>query len=240
MTHPPSTIARQTLFWIFLLGFFLLWTCAWLLRVGPAERFFGGSLRDVNLDTLYWFLMKCLVWMIPVMIYLRRVYGVGLWEYLSLSRWMKRGWAWGLIFSLVMVGLFLAYDAWRLVSLVSPAHFVAGPFLGAVLVAPMMEEVFFRGFMIRQLQGWWKSFSAVNLTAALAWALVHWVGWYFQGRVTFPGSLLLSLQLTLFGMVLGYANRFSGSLWTSLILHCANNLYSDHFWNYFLVSGPTP
>src|SRR5580698_10479595 len=137
-------LSRQASFWLFLFGFYLLWTVAWLLRVGPAERFFGLSLRDLNNDSLYWFVMKCLVWILPMTVYLRRVYGVGLWEYLGLSRWVKRGWIGGLCFSLVMLSLYLAYDLLTHASLSSPQRFTAGPFLGAVLVAPVMEEVFFR------------------------------------------------------------------------------------------------
>ncbi len=234
-THHPS---RQASFWLFLSGFYILWIMAWLLRVGPVERFFGPSLRDPNNDNLYWFVMKCLVWILPVVVYLRRVYGVGLWEYLGLSRWVKRGWIWGLCSSLGMVGLFLAYDLFAHVPLLSPQRFVAGPFVGAMLISPVMEEVFFRGFVIRQLQSGWRSFPLVNLLTVFAFSLVHWVGWYFQGRLSFPGSLLFTVHLVVFGFILGYLNRFSGSLWTSLILHAVNNLYSNHFWNYFWGSNP--
>src|SRR5258708_5188101 len=230
-------LSRQASFWVFLMGFYVLWTLAWLFRVSPLEHLFGASLRDLNNDTFYWFVMKCLVWILPVMIYLRWIYGVGLWEYLGLSRWIKRGWVWGLMFSFVLFGLFLGYDLLTHVSLFSPASFITGPFLNAVLVAPVVEEVFFRGFMIHQLQAWWKSFPVVNLAAALAFALVHWVGWYFQGRLSFPCSLGFTFRLMAFGFILGYLNRFSGSLWTSLILHAANNLYSDHPWNYFMTHG---
>jgi membrane protease YdiL (CAAX protease family) len=231
-------LSRQASFWLFLSSFYILWIGAWLLRVGPAERFFGPSLHNLNHDSLYWFIMKCLVWILPAAVYLRRIYGVGLWEYLGLSRWVKRGWTWGLSLSLVIAGLYLAYDLLIHTPLSSPQRFTGGPFLGAVIVSPVMEEVFFRGFMIRQLQSCWKNFIWVNLAAAMAFALVHWVGWYFQGSLSFPGSLPFTFHLVVFGFILGYANRFSGSLWTSLILHAANNLYSDHFWNYFWGHQP--
>jgi membrane protease YdiL (CAAX protease family) len=226
-------LSRQASFWLFLCSFYALWAAAWLLRLYPVERLWGPSLHDLNDDSLYWFVLKCLVWILPMALYLRRIYGVGSWEYLGLSRWAKRGWAWGLALSLVMGILFWSYDLLTHVPLLSPQRFYVGPFLEAVVVSPVVEEVFFRGFMIRQLQSWWKSFPLVNLAAAVAWGLVHWIGWYFQGRLSFPGSLPFTLHLVVFGFILGYANRLSGSLWTSLILHAANNLYSDHFWNYF-------
>lgn len=226
-------LGRQSFFWLFLFTFYFLWTAAWLLRVGPMEKGFSPWFGDPNHDTLYWTLCKFLIWILMPAAYLRWTYGVGLWEYLGLSRWAKRGWAWGLGCSAVMAVLYLAYDLLAHVPLSSPGVFTAGPFLGAVLVAPVVEEIFFRGFMVRQLQGWWKSFGWINLAASLAWVLAHWVGWYFQGRVSFPDSLGFSLHLAILGLIFGYLNRFSGSLWTSLILHVANNLYSDHFWNYF-------
>ena len=233
LSHP----GRQTRFWLFLFGLYILWTGAWLLRVGPVERLYGGWLGDLDHDTLYWTLCKFLVWILPPALYLRRIYGVGLWEYLGLSRWTKRGWFWGLASAAVMAALYLAYDLGAHVPLSGPAHFMPGPFLGAVLVAPFVEETFFRGFMTRQLQGWWKNFLAVNAAATLAWIGVHWVGWYFQGRLSFPQSLGATASLLVLGLLFGYLNRLSGSLWASLILHAANNLYADHFWNYFHSGG---
>lgn len=82
-------------------------------------------------------------------------------------------------------------------------------YLGTIVVAPLTEELFFRGAM----QGWILSRSrrvhlAVWITALL-FSLMHmqWSG--------FPSRLLL-------GAVMGYAAVYGG-LWLAIILHVANN-----------------
>ena len=234
MDIKASKLSRQGLFWIFLTGFYLAWALAWIFRLGWLERVTGGWFQDPNHDTIYWTLLKFLLWLAAPAVYLGSLYGVGLWEYLGLSRFWKKGMVWGASLAVVMGCLYLPYyHRLGILNQVPAPVLILGPFLNAVLVSPLVEEVFFRGFVTRQLQGWWKSFLLVNLAAALAFALIHWVGWYFQGTLFTHGSLRYTRDLVLFGFVLGYANRFTGSLWTSLLLHMANNLYASRFWTYF-------
>ena len=230
--------SRQGRFGLFLLALYALWIAAWLLRTGPVERYGGTYFADPNHDTLYWVFLKVLVWTVPLTFYLRQLYGVGLWEYLGLSRWTRRGWAWGLAASGLLAGLCLAYDLLTGKAFFHPARFIPGPFLNIVLVSPLLEEIFFRGFFLRQLEERWKNFRVSNLAASLTWVLVHWIGWHFQGRISFPGTLEVSLQLGVLGFLWGYLNHWSRSLWTSLLLHMSYNLYSTNFWNYFAPTGP--
>ncbi|HEY2980714.1 MAG TPA: type II CAAX endopeptidase family protein [Anaerolineales bacterium] len=93
-------------------------------------------------------------------------------------------------------------------SMSSPGWFVL---IGA-LVAPVVEEMFFRGFLFsgfRQRYGW---IGALVLSSAL-FALAH-----LDPASLFPTFLM--------GCVLAFVYHRSGSLWPGIILHCLLNSFA--------------
>lgn len=81
--------------------------------------------------------------------------------------------------------------------------------IGAVLIAPFCEEVFFRGFLVggllRRMPGW----GAV-LASALVFGGVH-------------GDFGSFAVLFVIGLVLATVRWKVGSLWPSIVIHAANN-----------------
>ncbi|MFO7917472.1 MAG: type II CAAX endopeptidase family protein [Anaerolineae bacterium] len=77
-------------------------------------------------------------------------------------------------------------------------------FLGSV-VAPVAEEIFFRGFFYAGLRGRWGTVWGM-IASSLLFALVH----------LSPGVFL---PIFLMGMVLAFVYTYSGSLWPSIFLH---------------------
>lgn len=84
---------------------------------------------------------------------------------------------------------------------------------GSVLIAPLCEELFFRGLvlpgLLRELSPVW----AVLISAAL-FAIAH----------VDPNSFL---PLFVIGLALGFIRLRSGSTWASISLHVLNNLLSS-------------
>jgi membrane protease YdiL (CAAX protease family) len=80
---------------------------------------------------------------------------------------------------------------------------------GAVLVAPLCEEVFFRGFLFGGLLHR-MSFLPAALLSAFLFALAH-------GDV---GSFTV---LFIFGVVLAFVRWRTGSIWPGIVIHVANN-----------------
>ncbi|MBE7536084.1 MAG: CPBP family intramembrane metalloprotease [Anaerolineales bacterium] len=81
--------------------------------------------------------------------------------------------------------------------------------LAAVIVAPLVEEIFFRGFLFqgfRQRYGW---IAALLLSSGI-----------FAASHLDPVSFIPTFIL---GVVLGYVYHRSNSLWPSVILHFLNN-----------------
>jgi len=78
------------------------------------------------------------------------------------------------------------------------------------LLPAVCEEVFFRGYVQRTIQGWTKNPHTAIFAAAIFFSAFH---------LQFAGFL----PRFLLGAVLGYLFYWSGSLWLSIIAHFANN-----------------
>jgi membrane protease YdiL (CAAX protease family) len=79
-----------------------------------------------------------------------------------------------------------------------------------VLVAPFIEEMFFRGYLFKLLEDKLGANPAVLLTAVL-FAAAHFNPYTF-------------LPILLMGAVMGWSRKRSGSIVPSLVLHVTNNL----------------
>jgi membrane protease YdiL (CAAX protease family) len=93
-----------------------------------------------------------------------------------------------------------------------PAWLRVADVLSAGLIAPLTEEMFFRGLLQTVIRGALRnSWIAIALSAA-AFALVH--HWW-----TWP-------QIFFLGFCLGYAYERTGNLWVSITIHALFNLTS--------------
>ena len=81
-------------------------------------------------------------------------------------------------------------------------------FLGAV-VAPVAEEVFFRGFLYPGLKTSWGRVAAMLVSAAL-FAVIH-------------GFTAVIPPIFVIGIVLVWAYEYTGSLWPPILIHGAMN-----------------
>lgn len=82
----------------------------------------------------------------------------------------------------------------------------------AVLVAPVTEECFFRGFIYNILKRW-NGRGLASVASALMFASVH-------------GSLIQMVPLTIFGIVQCFAYEKSRSLWLPIVIHTVFNACS--------------
>jgi uncharacterized protein len=87
--------------------------------------------------------------------------------------------------------------------------------LGAVFIAPICEEIFFRGFAFAGLLRGMNAPLAALLSAALFTA-AH-------------GDLGSSAPLFILGLLLAYLRWRSGSIWPAIALHASNNLLATLF-----------
>jgi membrane protease YdiL (CAAX protease family) len=83
-------------------------------------------------------------------------------------------------------------------------------FIAVVVIAPLIEEIFFRGYLFKLLQDKLGDNPAVILTSIL-FAAAHF-------------NIFTFLPILVMGALMGWARKRTGSIIPSLILHMANNL----------------
>ena len=87
-------------------------------------------------------------------------------------------------------------------------------FIAVVIVAPITEEIAFRGFLFRGLSASWLGVAGTTvLTTSAAWAAMH---------VQYDWSR--SAQIFLIGLLLGWLRWASGSTLLTILLHVLANL----------------
>ncbi|MGI9557969.1 MAG: CPBP family intramembrane glutamic endopeptidase [Solirubrobacterales bacterium] len=81
-----------------------------------------------------------------------------------------------------------------------------------VVLAPLSEEIFFRGFMFAGLRRRMTLWPAAAISAVI-WGALHLTG----------GNLGVAALLTVFGLLLAWLYEHTGSLWPPIIAHAFNN-----------------
>lgn len=95
-----------------------------------------------------------------------------------------------------------------------------------LLTVPVLEELVFRGYLLRRLEQGPGRPWAVWLQA-LAFGAAHLPGWWQAHGADHALILPNLLYVVLFGAVLGILVRRGGSLWVAVLLHAANNLLAS-------------
>ncbi len=143
-------------------------------------------------------------------------------------RWPRRG-GWWLSFALVLMGVAIVRVYFALLSLAGAEPESAVPdqafeslaplvllALLSLLFAPIMEELFFRGFIFGGLRARWGTLSAA-LASGLLFGLAH---------VGNPGTAYNAVPIAAVGAVFALGYAYSGSLLATIGAHFLFNLVS--------------
>lgn len=83
-------------------------------------------------------------------------------------------------------------------------------FLAVVVMAPIGEEIVFRGFLQKFLEEYWKDITRAVLITSLFFAMIHFNPYW-------------TIQIYLLGVILGFLSWKTKSVIPSIILHSINN-----------------
>jgi membrane protease YdiL (CAAX protease family) len=192
------------------------WVGAWYLHDLTSIRDFSPGATFA-----YWTVAKLIVWIAPVLLIVSRALGQPPVEYLGFVR-LRQGVLVGLAVGAMFVALMAVIDAFTR-SHALPS--LTWPTLNALVVAPISEEVVFRGFALKALEdsGW--RFWPANGIAAVLFLGLHLPGWQFTRGLN-SSSIVPGLSVLVVGMVAGYAKHRANSTWASVTVHFLNNSYS--------------
>jgi len=169
------------------------------------------------------------LWVVPVFVYLAVVDRVAPLRFLYLTTPVDRR---RLLAGGALAALYLACGLALTVGLAGgPQHIAVDlaswrwyDLLLGLPIAPLAEEILFRGFVLRKLQGFARFWPA-NLATAGLFVAIHWPYWlYSQGWNT--GLLATSVGIFGLALLLGYLVRKTNSLWPSIVTHMVNNFIS--------------
>jgi membrane protease YdiL (CAAX protease family) len=210
-------VPRWRWFGLWLGGLLAAWTGAWVVY----QRLFAARLPLGGWCSFWWWTgAKVLIWIVPPLWMLwrdgqRPAHSTGLDT--------TRGLGLAVLLALPYLALQISWSALRH-HWPAEARFPAA--VNACVVAPLFEELVFRGFVLQRLRrlavGFWP--AAVGTTAAFA--LLHAPGWLFMNGATLS-TLLSVLNVAAIGMVLAAVAWRLPSLWCAILIHAVHNAWDQ-------------
>jgi uncharacterized protein len=213
-TASVATVRNRTSFAPFLVyvaAFHLLWI-AWPVFLYPRLVTVGSETLTYAVINLSF---RFLYWIAPVLLYLRYVDGVDPFEYLRMTPPVRRGLILALVLTAInVIGTFARFGMPHL----SLQRVTWNSVLGTSFLIGLFEEIPYRGFMLRKFSERMNVWLA-NLVTSLLFLSIHLPGWIAL-HIFNPGA---AVSVFLLGVVFAWAVSYSGSLWSAIITHSAND-----------------
>jgi CAAX protease family protein len=201
-------------FLAYVIAFHLLWI-AWPLAVYPRLLSLGNTTLEYAVVSIG---CRLLVWVVPVLLYVRYVDGVDPVGYLKLRSRIGRG--------VALAAVVTAFNVLGTIGRFGVPHpslqrITWHSVLGTSLLVGVIEEIPYRGFMLQKFAERWGFWRGNVVTSALFLA-VHVPGWIVLHAL----SVEKIITIYVFGFVMGLLLRYSGSLWAPILSHSANDFLS--------------
>jgi membrane protease YdiL (CAAX protease family) len=208
----------------FLVGFFVLWTLRATLFYAVDESIDSPVTRAAYAD-----LLKLVVWVFPAAAFAYLLRGASPAQYLGLSVWpTRRNWLRCLgvtvvfLLTVMLVELTVGKKSFSTAGLSS---LPLALWLLQLLLSPLLEELLFRGLVMKELLGLLPSYLAIALTSLL-FVGVHLPYWLSHGGAT-RAMMTNAGGVFLFSVVACWLFAKTASIWPSTIAHVANNVLSS-------------
>jgi CAAX protease family protein len=201
-------------FLAYVITFHLVWA-AWPYLLYPTLVTIGEATLAYAVLNLT---IRLLVWVVPVLAYLRYFDRVDPLEYLKLKHHVRRGLAVALVITAVNFGGSL----WRY----GPPHpslqsVTWNSVFGTSFLVGFIEEIPYRGFMLQKFAER-VDFWLANVMTSLLFLAVHVPGWMALHM------LRADRMATIFivGVVMALAFKYAKSLWAPIVAHSTNDFLS--------------
>lgn len=151
--------------WVYFILFFLLWSIRelWLVNyLNMMEPIIRGIVSAV---------VKITIWVIPVFIIIKRIEKRDPFIYLGLRHNFKKGLKWAGIVSFALITIFFGVN---LIIMNNEINLNLGfnSWLNTIILAGIIEEIVFRGFILNKLSAIFKFWKA-NIYTSVLFVLIH-------------------------------------------------------------------
>ena len=218
-SQTESSLHTTQIVLVFVIVLYISWIGAWLLEQTLEHT--CGWMTTSQGRFFYWLCMKIAIWVLPAFL-LIRYSGRDFKEIMGIKR-LRSTVLWGGGVGLLLGGLTLITKVVGQQPLLS--FELSWSFLGGVIIAPIVEEITFRGAILGGLTQRY-TFMFANFVTALLFLGIHLPGWYFQGTLVTNVITPLGGALSIFilGFVFGYVVHKSQSVSAGILTHALNNL----------------
>ncbi|MBF0328214.1 MAG: CPBP family intramembrane metalloprotease [Nitrospirae bacterium] len=202
-------------FVLYMAVFFVVWSVRTVFLIPYVAKTFAEPVIVESIRNL----TKIFIWIAPLYLYLKFFERISPYYYLKIDDRILRGIGLGIAAGIAffafrfMAGIFSGSDQ------LFKTPFI-GDIVGGVIFAGIIEEPFFRGFVLQKLQGF-ASFWKANFIASFLFALSHMPSWIYHGDNNIFAD---GLNVLVFGLFLGWLFKRTGSLWSAIVFHSAYNL----------------
>jgi CAAX protease family protein len=198
----------------YVLVFHLCWI-AWPFVVYPRLTALGDSTLAHALVNISF---RLLLWVAPVVLYLRQVDRIEPLGYLKLRHHVARGFAGALVVSaLNLAGSLVRFG----IPHAGMQALTWNSALGTSFFVGFIEEIPYRGFMLQKFTerlGFWMA----TMLTSLLFIAIHVPGWIALHLLTIDRAV----SIFVFAVVMAIVFRYSRSLWAPIIAHSANDCMS--------------
>jgi membrane protease YdiL (CAAX protease family) len=222
--QPEHDRAAKRALWLVAGGVVLVWSAHNALLLPWEVSHIEEAVREPALV-----LLRAVIWMVPVLFYLRRHDRRRPLEALGVTaRVNPRGLAKSAVGAAIYVALIV-----MLLRAATPPEAVgaAGSALAPLTVVYMvlkaaLEELFMRGFLLGQLVRFTSSFRA-QAGVAVLFMLVHFPNWIAVMHMPTEQLVPSAIAVLVLGIVLGAVARASNNIVPAIVLHFINNLIGE-------------
>jgi uncharacterized protein len=210
MTEPKTRFAP---FIIYLIVFHVFWGGVYVFWIYPWMVSHLGD-RTLTYALVNW-VLRFLVWTLPVFLYLRYIDQVDPIEYLKLRRHWRRGVVIGLVLSVInFLGTMMRFG----VPHPSMQAITWNSIIGTSILIGFFEEIPYRGFMLQKFEDRW-GFWVANLLSSLLFLSIHLPGWISLHLLKTESVI----SVFIFGFVMAIIFKYGKSLWGPIITHSLND-----------------
>jgi len=174
------------------------------------------KIADENMLFIINLLIYLLVFIFPVIFYLKFIDKVAPLEFLKLTKNIKQSFIKGLIISILFI---LSLILKKIILGFNTINFNIGILWFSGLTVGILEEIPFRGFILQKFTKH-MNFIAANLLTTLLFITIHIPIWLLNGV-----NIIDSIKsLVVVSFILGYLFKETDSLWVPIICHSVFNL----------------
>ncbi|MBP1970512.1 membrane protease YdiL (CAAX protease family) [Virgibacillus natechei] len=173
-------------------------------------------------------IIKIIIWLIPVFLLVIMVEQRNPFSYLGLRHNLGKGLKWAGWTSLAFLLYFVILN---LVVLKKEIDFNIGfnEWLNTILLVGIIEEIVFRGFLLRKFIEYFNFWKA-NIIVSLLFVSIHFPIWFYKGLFEYPYILNSIITAFVLSVIFGFVYKKTNSLWSVIIIHSLYNLLVSIFY----------